>query len=222
MSAFKVLILASVITLFTACVKLDRIDTKQASNAASSEPVTALAMPLPATAAGQPEIKTKSNNAVASVPKLKTNIATAQPAQLDKSSNNVVSVLQAAKPTVNWVAATAKNADFTCDGKADTAIVGYEKPDVVWLGLVPSSNTNTTSIPLFLKFFKGKQAQDSFCSVPITLKAVSLKCTDEDIGKLPGCKPVKECFEIVLSDDSCDSIHVYWNNNKRNISWWRR
>jgi hypothetical protein len=65
------------------------------------------------------------------------------------------------------------------------------------------------------------QAQDGICSVPVKLSAHPLSCENDGGGKLPGCKESKGVVGLTLSDDSCDPINLYWDSDKRSMTWWR-
>ena len=141
----------------------------------------------------------------------------------DKITNDIpISILSAAKPMVNWDAKSAVNADVTCDGKVDTAVVGYEKDEAIWLGVVSGAVGNKPTKPVTMRFLVGKETQDSFCSSPVEIEVQPIGCEDDDIGALPGCKEVKGCSEFSMIDSSCDSFHFYWDSSKKKLVWWRR
>jgi len=139
-----------------------------------------------------------------------------------KATDSAIAVLRTTKPEVNWDAKTAVSADVTCDGKADTAIVGYEKNEAVWLGVVPGSDKNRASRPVTMRFLIGKHSQDSFCAVPVQIETHPIVCDDEELGALPGCKRVKGCSDFFMVDNACDSFHFYWDSSRKRLVWWRR
>lgn len=132
-----------------------------------------------------------------------------------------VKALREAKHEVNWDAKTAVVADVTCDGIPDTVVVGYER-DAVWLGAVPGTKSNKPGKLTTTRFSVGKQTQDSFCAVPVRVEAYPIECEDEEVGDLPGCRPVKGCSAFSLVDDACDSFHFYWDVSQKALRWWRR
>jgi hypothetical protein len=132
-----------------------------------------------------------------------------------------VKALREAKREVTWDAKTAVVADVTCDGVPDTVVVGYER-NTVWLGAVPGTTSDKSAKLTTTRFSVGKQTQDSFCTVPVRIEAYPLECEDEEVGALPGCKPVKGCSAFSLVDDSCDSFHFYWDSSRKLLTWWRR
>lgn len=139
-----------------------------------------------------------------------------EPAALATAAN----VLREANSKVAWDEKTAVVADVTCDGKADTAFIGYEG-DMVWLGVVPGSKQNKPRKSMTIRFYVGKHSQDSFCAVPVRIEAYPIECENED-GNLPGCKPVKGCSGFSLVDEACDSFHFYWDSARSSLTWWRR
>ena len=128
--------------------------------------------------------------------------------------------LQAAKPKVNWDEKTAVSADVTCDGKADTAVIGYEE-GFVWLGVIPGYAEDKQAKPMTFRFTVGKDTQDSFCRVPVRIEISAIECKTEDFD-LPGCKTVKGCSALSLIDEACDAFHFYWNSSRKRLTWWRR
>jgi hypothetical protein len=136
-------------------------------------------------------------------------------------SEVAINALRKAKREVNWDAKTAVVADVTCDRVPDTIVVGYER-DAVWLGVVPGPGTNKSAKLSTMRFPVGTQSQDSFCAVPVHVETYPIACEDEDIGVLPGCKPVKGCLAFSLDDDKCDSFHFYWESSQKALAWWRR
>ena len=132
-----------------------------------------------------------------------------------------IKALREVKREVNWDAKTAVVADVTCDGVPDAVVVGYER-DAVWLGAVPGTRSNKSAKLTTTRFSVGKQTQDSFCAVPVRVEVYPIECEDEEIGTLPGCKPVKGCLAFSLVDDSCDSFHFYWDSSQKALTWWRR
>jgi len=137
-----------------------------------------------------------------------------------KATGSAISILKVAQPTVTWDAETTTLVDVTCDGKADTIIVGYEKDEAVWLGVVYGNKNNLVSKPLTMSFRVGKHSQDSFCSVPVQIKTYPINCSG-DGEALPGCINVKGCSSFAMADNTCDSFHFYWNNSLKELQWWR-
>src|SRR4051812_20216862 len=82
--------------------------------------------------------------------------------------------LQAAKPKVNWDDKTAVSADVTCDGKVDTALIGYEE-GFVWPGVIPGYAGDGRAKPMTFRFTVGKDTQDSFCRVPVRIETSAIE-----------------------------------------------
>lgn len=139
-----------------------------------------------------------------------------------RTTDSAIAILHAAKREVDWDAKTAVSADVTCDGNADIAIVGYEKEQAVWVGVVPGSDKKRVSKPVMMRFPVGKHSQDSFCSVPVQIEAQPIECDDEELGALPGCKRVRGCSDFSIVDHACDSFHFYWDSSRKRLMWWRR
>lgn len=139
-------------------------------------------------------------------------------AQDKKTTDAAISALHVAQPKVNWDAKTAVSADVTCDGRADTAIVGYDRNEAVWLGVV----SGNSKYPVTMKFLVGKHSQDSFCSIPVQIETHPIDCEGDEGETLPGCKKVKGCSDFSLVDNSCDSFHFYWDSTRKKLAWWRR
>ncbi|MFO1247967.1 MAG: hypothetical protein U1E93_07080 [Alphaproteobacteria bacterium] len=121
------------------------------------------------------------------------------------------------KPGVTWHASKAKTADVTCDGKPDTVAFGTGK-DAISVAVLPGKGGK----PQIMKFGIGAARQDNFCAVPTHIELEPISCSDPEIGKFPGCKPVKGCQQFSVVDDQCDSFHFYWDSKKKMVHWWRR
>ena len=133
---------------------------------------------------------------------------------------DAVEVLRNENPDVIWDPQSSVSADVSCDGIADTAVVGYQK-HAVWLGVVFGSKSPRTSKPTVLRFELGKEAQNSFCAMPVSIEVRPIDCTTED-GPLPGCRPIKGCMAFSMVDERCDSHHFYWDSIQKSLAWWRR
>jgi len=137
-----------------------------------------------------------------------------------KATDSAVSILKAAQPKVTWDAKSTAFSDVTCDGKTDTIVVGYEKEETVWLGVVYGNKTNLVAKPVTMSFRVGKHSQDSFCSVPIQIKTYPINCSG-DGETLPGCIKLKGCSAFSMVDNTCDSFHFYWDSSLKELQWWR-
>lgn len=111
------------------------------------------------------------------------------------------------------------SADVDCDGLEDTAQLEYVD------GHVRLAVTRAaTRTPQFLEFGLGdSRAQDSLCGTEATLEIEDLDYDlTEALGENPeGFRQSKTCKGLRLTGGECDSMHIFWNHNTKNIDWWR-
>jgi hypothetical protein len=129
--------------------------------------------------------------------------------------------LRSAQPTVRWQATTATLGDFTCDGYADTAMVGYGRRGEPWIGLVPGAEQPPAPTPRMLRFRLGTGRQDTLCATPVRIETRPLVCADRDSGPIPGCTPRPGCLALSMVDGRCDAVHFYWDADQQMLRWWR-
>jgi len=117
----------------------------------------------------------------------------------------------------------AITADIDCDGKQDVAKITYQKSK-----LVLSVHLGASGKEQSLIFGLGSgDEQDSFCSTTIFLSKEAPESHKEDSDTsesetlLEGHIIQKDCVNLKLSDEMCDSIHVYWNHTTNQLDWWR-
>ena len=122
-----------------------------------------------------------------------------------------------------WDSESEVAADINCDGKIDKAKIGYLKSEVV-LSVALGGSDNEQS----LRFGIGSNAkQNSLCGTSVHLSSEIPPRDDEDtfiygLGVVPEGHIFQEgCSDLRLSSGECDSIHVYWNHTKNQLSWWR-
>jgi len=125
--------------------------------------------------------------------------------------------LLSADPAIEWSANSAETADFDCDGKADTAMLGSENGRAV-VGVVWSSKKP----PQILTFPIGTHTQDGFSEQPKKIETISLDCKDDQGGILPGCKTTPACKAVLLRDDDTDPFNFYWDSSHDTLRWWRQ
>lgn len=131
-------------------------------------------------------------------------------------SQAALNSLRSTSPAVRWNASSAKVADFDCDGKTDTAMLGSEKSrDVV--GVVWGAARKR---PQILTLRTRTLTQDGFNEQSETIDTFSLDCKDEDGRMLAGCKTVPACRAFSIRDDGV-TIVFYWNSSKGSLSSWR-
>jgi hypothetical protein len=136
---------------------------------------------------------------------------------LSASAAQAMDLSALTRPGVTWQTGKAKSADVTCDGKADTIVFGTAK-DSVWVGILPGNGGK----PQTMRFGLRSNRQDGFCAEPERITTSPISCSDEEMGKFPGCKVVKGCRDFTVEDNDCDSFHFYWDASKKMVRWWRR
>lgn len=143
-------------------------------------------------------------------------------AMASDSVEQAAGILGRSEPDVVWDTESAKVADVTCDGIADTVMAGYQGRDIVTIGMVPGGDKDRVAVPTVMTFSVGEMAQDSFCGTPVWIETSPIQCRDEEYGDLPGCREVKGCNDFSLADGKCDAFHFYWDSERKGIVWWRR
>lgn len=110
-------------------------------------------------------------------------------------------------------------ADIDCDGVEDTARMEYVEDRVRVTVTLAATKTSQS-----LEFGLGNSgAQESLCGTEATLEIEDM---DYDLiemfGENPeGFRESKTCKGLRLSDDECDSMHMFWNHKTKHIDWWR-
>jgi len=150
------------------------------------------------------------------MPHAKNALAQAIAAAHGSDSEAALNSLRNANPAVGWSASSAKTADFDCDGKADTVMLGSEKGRVV-VGIVWGSPKKH---PQILTFPIGTPTQDGFSEQPKTIDTFPLDCKD-DRRILPGCKTTPACRALYIRDDDTDAFNFYWDSSHGILKWWR-
>jgi hypothetical protein len=109
--------------------------------------------------------------------------------------------------------------DLDGDGQAETITLTQGRKEVVVRVEGPALGAQ----PQTLSFGVDPARQDAICGLPAVLEVTEADCSPEALGSEPleGCKFTPNAQQISLSDGMCDSIHMYWNNEKRQVWWWR-
>jgi hypothetical protein len=98
--------------------------------------------------------------------------------------------------------------DFDCDGRPDTAFLtqggGRATVRVVF--------ADRSHPPQVFRFVADPAREDAVCRFPVYLKSESLN---------NGSVRSKRCPGFALVDNTCDSIHFYWDHSTKRLSWWR-
>lgn len=127
--------------------------------------------------------------------------------------------LHRAEPRVTWDLRTARSVDVTCDGKADTIVVG-QGGHRLWVGVVASSRMSRGRAAVF-DFAVSSGVQEAVCSLPVRIVVSKPSCLQEGEEPLPGCKPTRGCMQFSIDSGNCDPLYFYWNGDRRELDWWR-
>ncbi len=122
------------------------------------------------------------------------------------------------EPKVRWNSRSLLKADFDYDGVVDYALAG-KKGNLFVVGIVKGSLTSKSK-HWTLEFSQDAASQGALCSVAkaqISLERFSADDENPEVRKLP-----RKSRGINLSDESCDSFHIYYNRKKDRFVWWRR
>jgi hypothetical protein len=144
--------------------------------------------------------------------------STASPARA--TERTAAALLTKASPGVHWDVDSAVVADIDCDDSADTAAVG-RKADEVRVGLVRGAEPSTAQV---LAFAVSTGEQQAVCSVDVTLEVETMDkdLGDDEMDPPAGYQRSATCQGLTLGDGNCDSIHLYWNHDSKQLDWWRR
>lgn len=107
------------------------------------------------------------------------------------------------------------NGDFDGDGAADQATLVQHEPFVEL-----TVKRAAAATPESFRFAVDASSQAAICSLPATLEVSPASCAGED-EPLPGCRNVQGKMDLSISDDACDAIHLYWNEEAQRMAWWR-
>jgi len=99
--------------------------------------------------------------------------------------------LRIANPAITWNAGSAKTADFDCDGRADTVVLGAEKGQVV-VGV----EWGAPKKPPTLLTFPIGTLRDGFSEQAKTIYSFLLDCKNGEGWRLIGCRITPACREF--------------------------
>jgi len=117
---------------------------------------------------------------------------------------------------VAWRGASVLEADFSCTGKVQYAILGTWEREIV----VAIFTQGIHQPPALLHFdATNRNTQAS------KLRVDDLNLTAEEIagvsGETPvGYRPSTTCHGVRLSDDSYEAAHIYWNHDFQRFDTW--
>ena len=103
--------------------------------------------------------------------------------------------------------------DIACDHRSDQAYFG-RAPGKVYVGLFRARNKK----PQILEFGVSGRYQNAICQAPGALAVESL---EYELQEAEGFQRATVCKGLVLSDDACDPIHLFWNHASQLLNWWR-
>lgn len=116
---------------------------------------------------------------------------------------------------VAWDIAKARRADVTCDGKPDTVMFGTGR-NAIWVSIAPGGGGK----PQIMKFSASGARQDGFGAPPVRIDIYPINCESE-VGRLDGCRPVRNCKSFSVDNDFTDPFNFYWDSRRKIIRWWR-
>jgi hypothetical protein len=105
--------------------------------------------------------------------------------------------------------------DFDGDGVVDQATLIQHQHHVTLI-----VRRGSDSVPEKIEFRVDPAAQDAICTLPAKLSTSASSCTPMD-EPLPGCSEEPGKIDLSISDDACDPIHLYWNQDEKRMAWWR-
>ena len=121
--------------------------------------------------------------------------------------------LQKAAPGVRWDRAPSVKANIFCDDKRDSVYLGYRKGEIV-IGFIRAA---THAVQL-ISFAVGANQQAAVCRLPVRIASETV---DLEPDYDPNSEPIRTCRGISIEDDACDSLHLFWNDTKKQLNWWR-
>jgi hypothetical protein len=116
---------------------------------------------------------------------------------------------------------TALSVDLNGDGVADcVTIVKNSARNVTLTAEIKLPNGIKKES---LNFFVDRGKQDGFCGWPVELIAEPLDYEpDPAVGPLQGYVKSNRTIGVRISDGRCDDFHIYWNQDRQGIDWWRQ
>jgi hypothetical protein len=123
--------------------------------------------------------------------------------------------LRARAPSVVWDTAAVR-ADVDGDGVVDDAYLGRARGRI-FVGLVLGGAKNVDVVD----FAISASIQQAICSEPAMLTAEPTNNPVETVGPLKGFRPSARASGLRLAGGDCDSIHLYWDHDQNQLSWWR-
>lgn len=115
-----------------------------------------------------------------------------------------------------WRSASVLEADFSCSGKLQQAILGTWANEIV----VAIFTQGINHPPSLVKFDAGNRNGKA-----AKIRVDDYNLTAEEIagvsGEAPaGYRPSTTCHGVRLSDDSHEAAHIYWNHDNQRFDTW--
>ena len=135
---------------------------------------------------------------------------------------STVQLLENREPKVKWNSRSLLKADFDYDGVPDYALSG-RRGDRFVVGIVKGP-LNRKSKHWTLGFLENGGSQGALCSVASARINLERASSDVESGDEPEetRKLPKKSRGINLSDEHCDSFHIYYSRKEKQFVWWRR
>jgi hypothetical protein len=123
--------------------------------------------------------------------------------------------LRTLRSEVRWVPSSELQTDLDGDWMPENVALGNVPPD----GVVLAIKATTTGKMHFVEYKVSPGDADAFCSVPVKLTKVPLKCSVNGTA-IPGCEEGARASALVLKDGTCAPFNVYWNHEQHGpVSW---
>jgi hypothetical protein len=120
------------------------------------------------------------------------------------------------EPNINWQKSSAVAGNFSCRGKAEPAILGVSKSEIVVAVFL-----NDLAKPPSLLRYSAKVRDSSTVKLTIEDGDFDVKEFHEILGEIPdGLRSSKVCKWLNLSNGKIDSVHIYWNHKTKRLSVW--
>ncbi len=103
--------------------------------------------------------------------------------------------------------------DFSCRGKAESAILGSSESDIVVVVFLNGLNKK----PQVLRY--SAKVRDA-ASAMLEIESLDFDREKELGYALPGFRRSKTCKGLTLSYGRRDSAHIYWNHESRRFDDW--
>ena len=119
-------------------------------------------------------------------------------------------------PQIEWHSTSALSGDFSCEGRSDQAIAGISQNDIV----VAVFTRGLEASPQLLRFSSSSRERAVLELAAENMNFDTRKMT-QMLGEMPaGMRPSSTCKGIHLIKGKSDSIHIYWNHDKRLFDYW--